>query len=298
MHKIKIQSSDDMMKALEEERARRKISNIPDTITTILKEHLQLKSNTEKKSVKKKNIIRRVLENKILRYSFVVVYAFFILVALINLANIETPYLNALNVTYSTVHTPTNYKWMQTYPLSLSGLDFGNVNETIYFQVQIHADTIIMENTPVTIGAEASEGTSYAQNVTNIYIGFYGADYIANESTYLNGYKLWTGFAGVTLEPNATNGELVIFLPENGTLLAGGNRTIFWSTAGDKPLSLALRYTNFDTYSQTYDYNVVHVYSSDDLRTSQLAYVGEVTGFVLLLFGIVEVAPKIKRSDD
>ncbi len=158
--------------------------------------------------------------------------------------------------------------------------------------MHIISEKIITENTPVVISVQGSEGECYAQNVTDVYVGFFGAKYV--EIARLNGYELWTGFAGVNLHQNATTDELVMF--DMGTTLGGLNRTIYWETSGEKQLSLALRYNNFDNFIHIYEHTNVHVYSFDNLRATQFTYVGGFGTLGAIIFGIFEVIPRIKKS--
>lgn len=251
---------------------------------------------------------QQIKANKWVHYSLFAFYIFILLVFVVNLFNIQYPILNEVNLTYSTIHTPTNYAFIQTYPASMNELlDINNPNQMMFFQVRLHSDTKITENTPVTIESIAALGANYAKNVSAMYVGFFGADYTSKYATYFTNnqnksdrYEQWTGFAGVTLKSvNSTvkSSELILW-PVGGTEFNGSSVEVYWSEAGDKPVTIGLNWIN-KTASQTYfvytyAYSTVHVYAMSEIRTNQITDSEVIGVFGGLLFGALEVYPNIK----
>jgi hypothetical protein len=303
MRTVTVQPSDEMMKALQEERVNRKTKNIPETIISILTEYLKITKNQMIKPLRqnKKAFWRRILQYRYIRYLVFTICAFLTLIAIVNVSNCEWTGLNLLNSVYNKVNTPTDYNFVQTYPPSV-GNEIRLWNLT-YFQVTIHSDKMITENTPITIEAEGSESLSFAENVSSIYVGFFGANYTPDQQTTFqnnNGpiFNMWFGFAGVQLP---TNGTVDDYLPFNcGNYLGFSNTTIYFSSAGDKPLSIAIDWTNnnIPAYTYTYDFSTIHVYSANDIANERYTYAGAVGGVAFLIFAIVEFAPKVGKTEE
>jgi len=192
-------------------------------------------------------------------------------------------------------YQPTDYRWIQTYPPSIGDIQFRDPDRTIFFQVQIHADSQIREHTPITLGAEASVGVYYKNaGVIGVYLGFFGANW-AGPVLVINNYVIWTDFAGTHLQPsNDTSGTTIIYsMGKNGTNFRGPNGTVSFNTDGDKPLSLVLIYRDYHTFNYTYQFATLHVYSSETIRTSQVVLAESVGVFGGVLYGVLEVFPKI-----
>lgn len=204
-----------------------------------------------------------------------------------------------MNTVYSKINSPTDYFFLQTYPPSMDGIEFGIANQTIHFQVHIHCDKMITENSLATIKAGASAGATYMQNISIISVGFFGADYSPEERVVLKipsgeEFELWTGFAGVRLYQGVEPEFLVIFQPEGGAVYGGQKRTVFWSTAGDKPITLVLSWNNYEpTFSYIYEFSTVHVYAYADVRATQIHSAEVIEFFRALLFGVFEFYPSI-----
>jgi hypothetical protein len=247
----------------------------------------------------KKNILQKARENKIMHGFLIVAYLLIIFALLINLRDWQIP---ILNVNYANIHNPTDYYFLQTYPPSVDGIEVGNADETIIFQVHIHADTMVMENTQVNIEAEAGVGRTYLANTSSIGIGFFGADYIPSEQTNFNPagspnwYELWTGWAGERLHQNVKPETMQLMIPQGGAELGGSNTTVFWREAGNKPITIVLSWANSIDFpfTYTYQFSTITVHAYADLRTSQIADTGLIGTVGLALFGVFEVYPAIK----
>lgn len=247
----------------------------------------------------KKDRLQKIRENKKIRYILFLAYIGVIIAVFVNLADVQLFPFNYMNTAHFKINSPTDYFFLQTYPPSIDGIEFGDANQTIYFQVHIHCDKMITENSLVTIKAGASAGAIYMQNISTISVGFFGADYSPEERTVFKipsgeEFELWTGFAGVRLSRGVEPEFLVLFQPEGGVSYGGETRTVFWSTAGDKPITLVLSWNNYEqTFSYTYEFSTVHVYAYADVRATQI-HSAEVIGFFgALLFGVFEVYPSL-----
>lgn len=229
--------------------------------------------------------IQNARKNKWVRGSLVIVYGLIIVIVFVNIANIQYFGFNLLNANYAEINTPTDYRFYQTYPASLSGIEVGDASQTIIFQIHIHSDTKITENTPVTIEVEAGVGSLYAQNTSYINVGFYGAQYYGHPTT-INGYDLWTGFAGVSLSKDGNPESMMTFVPEGGSVFGGSRAIICWETAGEKPLSIGLswKFAPAGNFVHTYDYSTVPVYSIEEIRGTQITYAEIVSFWCIIIW--------------
>jgi hypothetical protein len=305
---LTIHPSNELTKKLQEETSRRKLNNTHETVSIIPKEYFKrppITRETEAHPNKGRvQWLRNLRRNKYVHSFLFTVYGLILLIFAINLVNVQLPILSYLNLTYAEIHTQTDYFFAQFYPPSINAWYIGNHNQTIYLQVHLHADTKITENTPVTIEAQASEGSQYADNVSEMYVGFFGADYTPDNAVVFqignttSKYELWTGFAGATLVPNAP--QQVFAMLDLGTDLGGNSRRIYWSTSGEKPLSLVLVWSNvLDDiyYTYTYNYSIVRVYSMGEIRANQIVDAEVIGVFGGLLFGALEVYPNIRGKE-
>ncbi len=163
MRKVTVQPSDDLLKEIKDERRTRKIENLPDTIIAILRDYFKLpKIQPQGNPNRKKSKMQKIIINRKFRGFLVFIYIMLMLVILVNISDWQIPYLN---VEYFVVNTPTDYTFIQSYPPSIDGIETTLASETINFQVHMHADTIITQNTEVNIEAEAGVGASFAQNI-------------------------------------------------------------------------------------------------------------------------------------
>jgi hypothetical protein len=155
----------------------------------------------------------------------------------------------------------------------------------VHVDITLMPDAPLAQGVPAKISAAGSVNRSYAQAISDVYVGFIGAiSYIPNYNVREINFE----FAFVVLRQNypPTNyvGNVI------GPLIGGISDRIVWNRPGDFEPFMVIGFRNYTTLPLTFPYLAVHVDSLDVARSERYNRVDIAVSVALVAFGFVEAA--------